>query len=193
LKSSILKKVVLIGASTGGPILIQKIVASLGTLDGVSVVIAQHMAEDFIPSFAKNLKHQSKNEIKIIKDNMEFESNTIYLAQGYSKAIYGAWNLKFKHSKVLEGEFNPHINTIFSSFVDFIDNIEILCVVLTGIGDDGVDGCALLAKKGAMCITQDSKSAVVDGMSARARERVEGIKALSFENIKEEIKSFCDV
>ena len=60
-----MKKIVLIGASTGGPGQIQKIISSIKTLDNTTVVIAQHMVSGFIESFASRLQDQSELNINL--------------------------------------------------------------------------------------------------------------------------------
>ena len=67
LKSAIPKRIVLIGASTGGPGQIQKIVTSLPVLNNCSVVIAQHMVNGFFESFSSILQKNTKNHIKMIQ------------------------------------------------------------------------------------------------------------------------------
>jgi two-component system chemotaxis response regulator CheB len=61
LKNSTPSKIVLIGASTGGPGQIEKIINALPKLHDTSVIIAQHMALGFMPSFAKRLKENRLN------------------------------------------------------------------------------------------------------------------------------------
>jgi two-component system chemotaxis response regulator CheB len=180
------KKVVLIGASTGGPSLIQKIILSLDRVNNCSVVVAQHMAEGFIDSFGNDLNKTSKNEILIVSDNIPLESNKIYFCKNHT-TIKDNFLFKYKNETT---HFNPDINILFNSFANL--DIQIMCVILTGIGDDGVEGCIKLNKNNNICITQTAKSAIVDGMPSQARERVKNIKILSFEEIIKQIKGFCN-
>jgi len=185
------KKIVLIGASTGGPSLIQKIVLSLEKLNNCSVVIAQHMAEGFIDSFGNELNKTSKNQIRIVSDNIPLESNKIYFCKNYSVIEKENNLIKFRYKNETI-HFNPDINTLFNSFAKFIFDFEIMCVILTGIGDDGVEGCVNLNKNNTICITQNSESAIVDGMPSQARERVKNINILPFDEIVKKIKGFCN-
>ena len=60
-------------------------------------------------------------------------------------------------------------NAKVSIFVPLSDDYEILSVILTGIGSDGIDACKNLTNNGAACITESQHSAIVDGMPNRAR------------------------
>lgn len=51
-------------------------------------------------------------------------------------------------------------------------------IVLTGMGDDGVQGLQAIAKAGGRVLCQDGQSSTVDGMPRHAREEVEGVLVL---------------
>lgn len=185
------KKLVLIGASTGGPGQLEKIVNSLPLLHETAIVIAQHMSMDFIPSFTKRLKELSINNISMVSDNTPVESGNIYLCHGITSVRKDGYRLQFSVASSQQHKYNPDINAAFHSFVPFSKEIEILAIILTGIGDDGVEGCKQLSLNGARTITQDEKSAIVDGMPSRARKEIQNIEVADTETIKEKIRSFC--
>ncbi len=185
------RKIVLIGASTGGPGQIEKIISSLPVLSDTAVIIAQHMSMDFIPSFTKRLKELSTNTIEMVKDNASVEPGNIYLCHGITSVKKDGYGLKFNVESSKQYKYNPDINTVFNSFVPFAQELEILGVILTGIGDDGVDGCKQLSLKGVRTITQDEKSAIVDGMPSRAIKEVQDIEISDIAGIKEIIRNFC--
>jgi len=191
LKPQTPRKIVLIGASTGGPGQIEKIISSLPVLSDTAVIIAQHMSMDFIPSFTKRLKELSTNTIEMVKDNASVEPGNIYLCHGITSVKKDGYGLKFNVESSKQYKYNPDINTVFNSFVPFAQELEILGVILTGIGDDGVDGCKQLSLKGVRTITQDEKSAIVDGMPSRARKEVQDIEISDIAGIKEIIRNFC--
>lgn len=185
------KKLVVIGASTGGPGHIEKIVKSLPVLRDTVVLIAQHMSMDFIPSFTKRLKELSINTISMAQDGTVIESGNIYLCHGMTSVKKDGYGLKFQVELSQQYKYNPDINTVFNSLVPFAQDIEILGVILTGIGDDGVQGCKELALRGARTITQDENSAIVDGMPSRARKEIQNIEIADTQAIQEKIRSFC--
>lgn len=191
LKHSAHKKIVLIGASTGGPGQIEKIIRSLPRLSDTTVIVAQHMAIDFIPSFAKRLQEHSINPIEMAMDKSLIKPANIYFCHGITTIKKDGYELIFNVESSQEHKYNPDINTVFGSFVQFASAIDILAVILTGIGDDGVEGCKQLAIAGARTITQNEESAIVDGMPSRARKEVPNIEISNIETIREKIKGFC--
>lgn len=191
MKHSALNKIVLIGASTGGPGQIEKIIRSLEPLSDTTVIVAQHMAIDFIPSFVKRLQEHSANPILMAIQNNTIKAGTVYFCHGMTTIKRDGYELTFNVESSKEYKYNPDINTVFSSFVQFAKEIDILAVILTGIGDDGVEGCRELAMAGARTLTQNEESAIVDGMPSRARKEVPNIEISNIETIREKIEGFC--
>jgi two-component system chemotaxis response regulator CheB len=185
------KKILLIGASTGGPSLIKKIVLSLEKLEDVSVVIAQHMAEGFVESFAKELNKISKNDVVVVLNGLRFEAGKIYFCKDNSQVVQNNGFLEFTCKKH-KGHFNPDIDAIFSSFEPFTKTFKLMCIILTGMGDDGIQGCLKINKDHTKTITQSAKDAIVDGMPLNARERIDGIKVALYDDILTDIKGFCN-
>ncbi len=53
-------------------------------------------------------------------------------------------------------------------------------VILTGIGDDGVDGCKELSLSGCTCLTETEQSAIVDGMTSRSKTNSAKYKSIKY-------------
>ena len=191
MKSVILKKIVLIGASTGGPGQIQKIIKSLPQLQGSTIVIAQHMVKGFLDSFATQLQTSTPNKISVILEGEVIQANQIYIAECVT--FLDTTKLSFHKEKISHNTYNPNIDRLFESFVPLSKKFEILCVILTGIGSDGVNAAIALSNKGVTCITESEKSAIVDGMPNKARALVPNVKVDDINGIINTIKEFCDV
>jgi len=192
LKHSKLKKLVLIGASTGGPGQIEKIVNSLPLLNNTSIIIAQHMAVGFMPSFAKRLQEKNLNSIAVAQDKEYLRDGKIYLCCGATAISKNSSGFIFSQKKSPINAFNPDINTLFNSFIPYNKDFEILSVILTGIGHDGIEACKMLSENGSFCLTESQSSAIVDGMPSRARREVKNIKVLDISEIVNTIKEFCE-
>ncbi|MCX6053125.1 MAG: CheB methylesterase domain-containing protein [Campylobacterales bacterium] len=192
MKHSALKKFVLIGASTGGPGQIEKIISALHPLESTVIVIAQHMVDGFVPSFVNRLRHNSKNPISMAENGALIEVGHIYVCNGHTQIIQQSSQLYFLQKESPKESYNPNINLLFSSFSSFAKAIETLAVILTGIGDDGVNGCNELSLNSAKCITENEQSAIVDGMPSRARAVVANIKATNIDEIIQIIKEFSE-
>jgi len=191
LKHSALKKIVLIGASTGGPGQIEKIITSLPKLQNTTVIIAQHMVAGFMNSFASRLKNSSTNPIDVVDKNQTLQNGHIYLCEGKTQLKKSAYELLLTHESASPNSFNPDINTLFNSFLPLCRDVNILSIILTGIGDDGVDACKSLSLNGATCITESASSAIVDGMPSRARLLVPNIEVEAMDVIVSKINEFC--
>lgn len=179
-------KFLLIGASTGGPAEIEKIVIALPVLRNTIVVIAQHMLADFLPSFSTRLATLSKNPLFLALNETKLEDNSIYICGTSLRVdmVHGLFVESYEH------RYNPDIDVLFNSFVGI--PARICAVILTGIGDDGVCSSAKLSEFGALVITQDSISAIVDGMPCRAREGVSNIIVCGTEALVSQIVRFCE-
>ncbi len=189
MQHSELKKIVLIGASTGGPGQIQKIIKSLPPLKDVSIVIAQHMADGFLESFTSQLQQHTNNKIVLIENELLLQAGKIYLCK-YTTFLDMRMQ-KFMVNDLQTNSYNPDINTLFQSFVSITDKIEVLSIILTGIGDDGVVSCHALQKAGARCITESKESAIIDGMPNRARTLISDIEVYGIKTIAEQVREFC--
>ncbi len=179
------KNIILIGASTGGPSLISSILSVLPKMDDLSIIIAQHMSEEFIHSFSDRLNLVSKNPIYVCTNDMPLEASCIYFCHKNTQIKQNGFDFTFS-VRELSGPFsyNPNISAILSSFATFSKKFDITTFILTGIGDDGVSGAIKLVKNGSKVVTQTSECAIVDGMPSRIRESVSEAKICSNEEIK---------
>ena len=185
------KKIVLIGASTGGPKEIEKIISALPKLHNTCVVIGQHMAIGFIPSFIKRLQDHTPNHVLPAQDGEKMEVGNIYLCCGNTNLNQNSSEFVFSQKASPKHDFNPNINLLFNSFVPLTKECEALCCILTGIGNDGIEGAKALSNSGALCLTQTKECAIVDGMPGRARDEVPNIRVKNTNQIIQTIKEFC--
>jgi two-component system chemotaxis response regulator CheB len=185
-----LKKLVLIGASTGGPGQIQKIIQKLPLLSQTSIIIAQHMADGFLESFTLQLQKYTCNEIILIEDDSSLKNGKVYLCKNTTR-LNDKLN-GFRVDTLDTNSYNPDINSLFLSIIPLANKVEVLCSILTGIGNDGVASCRELQKNGARCTTESKESAIIDGMPNRARELVPNIEVYDMDVIIEKISEFCN-
>lgn len=150
------------------------------------------MAVGFIESFTKRLHDHSQNRLSLANNNSPMESGNIYICEARTSLMVNSSGFFFSKEDLLENSFNPDINLLFNSVTPFTQNFEILSVILTGIGSDGVDGCKALEAKGCQCLTETQQSAIVDGMPGRARAEVPNIKVQNMNEIIITIKEFCN-
>ena len=192
MKHSVLSNIVLIGASTGGPGQIHKIINSLPLLQNTSIIIAQHMVVGFMDSFAKRLQHNNINRVQVIENNRVLEPGCIYITEGETSLKRSTSGYTFHQKMSSTDGYNPDINILFNSFSLVPKETKILTIILTGIGDDGVGACQNLELNGSRCITETKESAIVDGMPSRARLVVPNIEVYEIDKIVKIISEYCE-
>lgn len=173
--SSDVTKVLLIGASTGGPGLIEQICTSLPAGYPYAVCVVQHMPEQFTAAFATRLDRASNLPVIECRDHMELSNGTIFLARGgihmhFAKKVTG--KVVIREEKNKNGRFfQPSVDEMFESALKVFSGEQITAVLLTGIGDDGADGMVKIKKAGGFTIGESEETATVYGMPKEAYER----------------------
>lgn len=189
-----LDKVVLIGVSTGGPGLIEQIVASLPVGYAQAVCIVQHMPAQFTRAFAERLARVSDLPVHESSNNDEVLPGHIYLARGgvhmhFRKKTSGkivTYDGVDKNSRF----FQPSVDEMFESALKVFPAKKIFAVLLTGIGDDGADAMVEIKKAGGYTVAESEASAIVYGMPKAAFERGGTSEVLDFKEIKQKILSY---
>jgi two-component system, chemotaxis family, protein-glutamate methylesterase/glutaminase len=180
-------KLLLIGASTGGPGLIEQICVSLPTTFPYAVCVVQHMPEQFTAAFATRLDRVSTLPVVETKNNMEIVPGCIYVAKGgahlhFAKKVSGKIVLREENDKN-DRFFQPSVDEMFFSALKVFRGEQIVSVLLTGIGDDGADGMVAIKKSGGFTIGESEETATVYGMPKEAYDRGGVIQQLPFPKI----------
>jgi two-component system chemotaxis response regulator CheB len=164
--------IIAIGASTGGPSAVELIVTNLPSNLAVPVVIAQHMPERFIRSFAARLNEQTGMNVSVASEGEPLLQRHIYLAPGTANMRLEL-NGSLPCVKYVDDhykEFNhPSIDCLFES-VASIYGSRAIGAILTGMGRDGAHGLRLIQQAGGLTLSQDRDSSVVYGMPRVAFE-----------------------
>jgi len=155
-------KVLLIGASTGGPLLIKELLLSLTSLN-YTIVIAQHMKEEVLPFYIDDLKGSVKFCVKSTPITSTFMGGDIIVCSK-STTVQKECN-KFKFVTDTANQiYTPDINKLFNSFLPYANELDISIIILSGIGSDGVNGSKNLKQYSSKIIAQDEKDCAVYGM-----------------------------
>lgn len=182
------KRLILIGASTGGPGHIQKILRALPADRFAPIVIIQHMQSVFVPTFASSMQDVTALKVRVAGEGMRLESSQIYFC-AQSVRLEEKNGLFFSHVD-RELPFTPHIDTTFASAAGLSKEYEILSVVLTGIGNDGSLGCQLLGEKGSECLSECETDCPVYGMPRSAAISNPKAKVMHLNDIIKRILEF---
>ena len=187
-------KVVMIGVSTGGPGLVERIVASLPLNYPQPVFIVQHMPEQFTRAFAERLARVSELPVHESSSNDEILPGHIYLARGgvhmhMRKKVSGKYvTMDFKDKN--DRFFQPAVDEMFESGLKTFKGDKIFAVLLTGIGDDGADGMVKIKAAGGYTVAESEESCTVYGMPKVALERGGVSQMMHFDDILQKILSY---
>jgi two-component system chemotaxis response regulator CheB len=185
--------VVLIGASTGGPGLIEEITKTLPANYPYPVVVIQHMPENFTNGFAVRLNNSSYLDVVESKPAMPVVRGQVIIAKGgfhlrFSKKASGA--VIVKQIEKNKRFFTPSADELFLSGSKVFEGSTVLAVELTGIGNDGAEGMLKLRQEGAYTIAEDETTAIVYGMPKSCWENGGAMKKMPFPKILDEILNF---
>jgi two-component system chemotaxis response regulator CheB len=169
--SSQAPKVLLIGSSTGGPQALMALVTELGpVIDRFPVLITQHMPPTFTTILAEHLARSSRKPAAEAVDGEPVKPGRIYLAPGGKHmrvARNGADTVIALDDGPAVNFCKPAVDPLFTSAID-IWHGNILSVILTGMGSDGMRGGKDIVAAGGSVIAQDEASSVVWGMPGAA-------------------------
>ena len=166
------KKNIVIGASTGGPRAVGIVLSGLPHDISSSVIIVQHMNQEFVPSFVERLKVQSPLSISMAKRGEVLDPGQVLVAPGgyHTMIIKDGQVRKISlRKKVSPQAVFPSIDYTMESAAKAYGE-ETLGVLLTGIGSDGAKGLKTIKEAGGSTIAEDESTCVVFGMPKAAIE-----------------------
>lgn len=159
-------RVIIIGASTGGPVALQKILTELPGNFPYPILLVQHMPSTFTAAFAQRLDKLSQLSIREARDNDQLKPGVALLAPGGKQMLIDA---RGQSVSIVDGndriQFKPSVDVTLGSAARAIKG-KVLALVLTGMGSDGREGAKMLKREGAVIWSQDEASCVVFGMPA---------------------------
>ncbi|ARU32177.1 chemotaxis response regulator protein-glutamate methylesterase [Sulfuriferula sp. AH1] len=160
-------KVIAIGASTGGPPVLQTILAMLPRDFPVPVLVVQHMAIGFITAFAEWLAKTSTLPVHVAMHGEHLVPGHVYVAPDEFQMKVGFGGKIVLAKDEPENGLRPSVAYLFRSLVAVYGG-DAVAGLLTGMGRDGAEELRLLKEKGAITFAQDKVSSVVHGMPGEA-------------------------
>ncbi|MET0595123.1 MAG: chemotaxis-specific protein-glutamate methyltransferase CheB [Polyangiaceae bacterium] len=162
-------RIIAIGASTGGPAALFRIFSELPGNLPVPILVVQHIAHGFLEGFGAWLNTGTALRIKIGRHGEALEPHTIYLAKDDHHLGLADRNTLAVSSAPPIGGFRPSASFLFES-VGRLYGRGAVAVVLTGMGQDGLEGLRVVRANGGRTIAQDEESSIVFGMPGAAVE-----------------------
>lgn len=167
-----LRRVVVIGASTGGTEALHELLAALPrSVPGI--VVVQHLPAAFTAQFAQQLDQACELDVREAADGDEVRPGLALIAPGGRHARLrrrGDRLLVALEDGPLVCRHRPSVDVLFDSAAASC-GADALGVLLTGMGADGASGMVALRRAGAATLAQDEASCVVFGMPREAIHR----------------------
>lgn len=161
------RDIVVIGVSTGGPPVVQKIFSALPANLPACILVAQHMPASFTGPFAKRLDNLSAISVSEATDGAPYKRGHAYICPGGKHIgirMRGALPEIAVTTEPRDALYKPTVNVLMGTAGEYVAR-RTLGVMLTGMGSDGIDGARILKDNGGCLIAQSENSCVVYGMS----------------------------
>ena len=159
--------IVAIGASTGGPAVLQTILAALPKDFPVPVLIVQHMATGFTQGFVQWLAQSSSLPVHLAAHGEQARPGHVYVAPDECQMRVERGGRIALTNDEPENGLRPSVSYLFRS-VAKVHGRDAVAGLLTGMGHDGAEELRLLKELGAVTFAQDKESSVVHGMPGAA-------------------------
>lgn len=154
-----------IGSSTGGPQALFNVTKHFRNFN-IPIVITQHMPATFTKILAEHITTQSGVPAFEGQEGMAVENGKIYVAPGgfHMKIVQEGGTLRVRLDNGPPENFcKPSVDPMFRSVIDIFGS-RVLGVILTGMGNDGLNGVRRLVELHGRAIAQDEATSVVWGM-----------------------------
>jgi two-component system chemotaxis response regulator CheB len=187
------RNVLAIGASTGGPRALEKLIGALPAEIPAAVLVVQHMPPGFTTSFSKRLDAKSSLRVKEAQEGDKVEEGTVLIAPGN-------YHMEIVRKKIdgLEEEAvhlscgpkelgsRPSVNVLFRSVAPIYGS-RVISLILTGMNRDGANGAEEIKRMGGRVIAEAQTSCVVYGMPGEIVKRNLADLVLPIDRMAEEI------
>jgi two-component system chemotaxis response regulator CheB len=160
-------RLVAIGASTGGPPVLQALLGALSPRLPVPLVIVQHIAPGFLSGMAEWLEKTTHYPVGIPKNGEPMLPGRAYLApDGFQMGVRKEGTILLNDAP-RENSLKPSVSFLFRSVAREFGE-KAAGVLLTGMGKDGADELLSMRQAGGITFAQDKESSIVHGMPGEA-------------------------
>jgi two-component system chemotaxis response regulator CheB len=180
-------KLIVVGVSTGGPLALQHVLPALPAELPVPVAVVQHMPSQFTSSLADRLDNLSALEVVEATDGLSLHPGRAVVATGDRHLTFD----RRRSTLVVrtpehpgDSSHCPSVDVLFESACDAYGG-DVLALVMTGMGKDGLRGARRIKEAGGTVLAQDEASCVVYGMPRAVAEAGLADAVLPLEQLSE--------
>ena len=187
-------RIIVIGASTGGPQALEALLSEFPADFSVPILVVQHMPEDYLDSFIKRLNLNCWLEVKKAKDKEAIRTGTIYCIPSAFRFTLENINSEIILRLKPDEQFDEHYPVI-DSVMNVVSNLygdKTIGIILTGMGNDGVEGMKQIKLKGGTTIVQDEQ-ALLFGMPKAVIDQGLADYVLTLETIPETLTKIIQI
>ena len=162
--------VVAVGASTGGPPAVQRLLEVVSAEPSACLLVAQHMPEHFTRAFAQRLDRLGPFTVNEAADGDDVKPGHVFIAPGGRQLVLerkGAQLRLRTPASEKQDRHAPSVDRLFRSVAAVLGK-QALGVVLTGMGSDGAQGTRAIRDAGGEVWAESEESAVIFGMPKEA-------------------------
>lgn len=189
---SFIPRAIVIGCSTGGPTALEKIFSQIRGPIKCPIFIVQHMPPVFTASLAERITKLSGIDCREAIHGEVVKANRAYMAPGnfHMELLDGAGGpMLMLNQNSQENSVRPAVDPLFRT-ASKVYKSACLGFVLTGMGQDGLEGAKALRQGGAPVVIQDKESCVVFGMPGAIFEASQYDSVKNLDEIAATLKSF---
>jgi two-component system chemotaxis response regulator CheB len=157
-------------SSTGGPAALEFLLRHLPETFPAPIAVVQHISEGFLHGLVEWLKKTSQLDVRIAEDGEHAEPGTVYFAPEHYHLEFRAPGVFGYSAEPAVRSHRPSGEILFSSLASVYGGRG-MGVMLTGMGEDGVDGLEALSRSGGIVLAQDEASSAIFGMPRAVVER----------------------
>ncbi len=168
-RGNVLPPFVAIGASTGGPLVVAKILEALPQTFPTGIVVVQHIDAEFAPGLAEWLAGLTSLKVRIASQGDRPSPGTVLIADPKGHLLLDADGTLTYSDEPKDLAHRPSVDVFFQSIASHHRGRGI-AALLTGMGRDGAEGLLALRRSGWYTIAQDQKTSIVYGMPKAAAE-----------------------
>lgn len=159
--------VIAIGASTGGPQAVQRLLGALPSDLTIPVLVVQHLASGFVDHLARTLRAASSLPTEVATDGQPLLAGHVYLGPEDRHLTVTSRGRIRLHDGVPISGFRPSATVLFASVAEAY-GARGAAVILSGMGTDGLAGLRSVHAANGMVLAQDEATAAVYGMPGAA-------------------------
>jgi two-component system chemotaxis response regulator CheB len=160
--------VVVLAASTGGPATVMRLAPGFTRDFPAALILVQHMPASFTTQYAAQLAEFTGIRVKEGEPNESLQPGTLYICPGGQHLrVTPSGRIELDGTTGRINGYLPSIDATMESVAAFAGAMSI-GAILTGMGNDGVNGAKAIKAAGGLVLAQDEATCVIFGMPAEA-------------------------